>query len=60
MYGRDKLQYKTIPCSEGDDELISGKLNTITQSKIDCEDAIEDESLHHCGRESRKGSPETI
>ena len=37
------MKYKIIPCSEGDDELISGKLNTITDSKIDYEDAIEDE-----------------
>ena len=37
------MEYKIIPCSEGDDELISGKLNTITDSKIDYEDAIEDE-----------------
>ena len=37
------MKYKIIPCSEGDDELISGKLNAITDSKIDYEDAIEDE-----------------
>ena len=43
IYGGKKLKYKIIPCSEGDDELISGKLNTITDSKIDYEDAIEDE-----------------
>ncbi|MCR5005200.1 MAG: GNAT family N-acetyltransferase [Clostridiales bacterium] len=37
------MKYRIIPCSEGDEELISGKLNAITDSKIDYEDAIEDE-----------------
>lgn len=37
------MQYSIIPCVEGDDELIADKLNAITDSKIDYEDAIEDE-----------------
>ena len=37
------MQYSIIPCVEGDDELIADKLNAITDSKIDFEDAIEDE-----------------
>ena len=37
------MEHRIIPCIEGDDELISGKLNAITDSKIDYEDAIEDE-----------------
>jgi len=37
------MEYKTIPCVEGDDELIADKLNMITDSKIDFEDTIEDE-----------------
>ena len=34
------MEYKTIPCVEGDDELIADKLNAITDLKIDFEDAI--------------------
>ena len=37
------MEYRIIPCAEGDDELIAEKLNTITDSKIDFEDTIEDE-----------------
>ena len=37
------MEFKIIPCVEGDDAFIAGKLNTITDSKIDYEDAIEDE-----------------
>ena len=37
------MEYKTIPCVEGDDAFIAEKLNAITDSKIDFEDAIEDE-----------------
>ncbi len=37
------MEYKTMPCVEGDDEFIADKLNAITDSKIDFEDAIEDE-----------------
>ncbi len=41
--GGKNVKVKIIPCSEGDDELISGKLGAITDSKIDLEDTIEDE-----------------
>ena len=34
------MQYSIIPCVEGDDELIADKLNAITDSKIDFEDAM--------------------
>ena len=37
------MKYKIIRCSEGDDELISDKLNADTDSKIDFEETIEDE-----------------
>ena len=37
------MEYKSIPCVEGDDEFIADKLNAITDSKIDFEDTIEDE-----------------
>ena len=37
------MEYRIIPCAEGDDELIAEKLNMITDSKIDFEDIIEDE-----------------
>ena len=37
------MEFKIIPCVEGDDELIADKLNAITDSKIDFEDTIEDE-----------------
>ena len=37
------MEYKTIPCVDGDDEFVAGKLNTVTDSKIDYEDTIEDE-----------------
>ena len=35
---RTQMEYKTIPCVEGDDEFIAYKLNEITDSKIDFED----------------------
>ena len=37
------MEYKTIPCVEGDDAFIADKLNAITSSKIDFEDTIENE-----------------
>ncbi len=37
------MTYKTIPCSEGDDDLIEDKLNAITCSKIEFEDTIGEE-----------------
>ena len=37
------MQYHAIICSEGDDELIAGKLNAVTDSMITFEDTIEDE-----------------
>ena len=37
------MEYKIIPCVEGDDELVAEKINEITDSKIDFEDTIEDE-----------------
>ena len=37
------MEHRIIPCVEGDDEYIADKLNAITDSKIDFEDAIEDE-----------------
>ena len=37
------MEYKTIPCVEGDDAFIADKLNAITNSKIDFEDTIENE-----------------
>lgn len=37
------MEHKILPCVEGEDELIADKLNAITDSKIDYEDAIEDE-----------------
>ena len=37
------MEHRIIPCVEGDDEFIAGKLNTITDSKINYEDVIEDE-----------------
>ena len=37
------MEYKIIPCVEGDDELVAEKLNKVTDSKIDFEDTIEDE-----------------
>lgn len=37
------MELKILPCVEGEDELIADKLNAITDSKIDYEDAIEDE-----------------
>ena len=37
------MEQKILPCVEGEDELIADKLNAITDSKIDYEDAIEDE-----------------
>ncbi len=37
------MEYKTIPCVEGDDAFVADKLNAITDSKMDFEDTIEDE-----------------
>ena len=37
------MEYKTIPCVEGDDVFIADKLNAITDSQINFEDTIEDE-----------------
>ena len=37
------MDKKIIPCVESDEEFIADKLNTITASKIKCEDSIEDE-----------------
>ena len=37
------MEYKIIPCVEGDDELVAEKINEVTDSKIDFEDTIEDE-----------------
>ena len=39
------MEYKTIPCVEGDDAFIADKLNAITDSKIVFEDTIEDELI---------------
>lgn len=35
------MEYKTIPCVEGDDKFVADKLNAITDSKIDFKDTIE-------------------
>ena len=37
------MEYKIIPCVEGDDEFVTEKINNDTDSKIDFEDTIEDE-----------------
>ena len=37
------MEHRIIPCVEGDDEFTAGKLNAITDSKIEFEDTIEDE-----------------
>ena len=37
------MEYKTIPCVEGDDAFIADQLNAVTDSKIEYEDQIEDE-----------------
>ena len=37
------MEYKIIPCVEGDDEFVTEKINNVTDSKIDFEDTIEDE-----------------
>ena len=37
------MEHRIIPCVEGDDEFTAGKLDAVTDSKIDYEDAIEDE-----------------
>lgn len=37
------MEFKIIPCAEGDDEFVAEKINEVTDSKIDFEDMIEDE-----------------
>ncbi len=37
------MKYQTIPCAEGDDELVAEKLGAYTDSMITVADAIEDE-----------------
>ena len=35
---KTQLEYKTVPCVEGDDEFIADKLNAITDLKISFEE----------------------
>ncbi len=37
------MEHRIVPCVEGDDAFIADKLNAITDSKIEYEDAVEDE-----------------
>ena len=39
------MEYKILPCVEGDDEFVAEKINEVTDSKINFEDTIEDELI---------------
>ena len=37
------MEYRIIPCAEGDDEFVAEKLNAVTESEIVFDNAIDDE-----------------